>query len=355
MQVHAELHHACAGGHIDSSIETDISFRGCGWVISNPSSLTAGSRLVDATCSRIRISIAPAIKAVERISAKWKHFEVSFIDHALGSLIKGEFDLASGIWEAIHRDLVGCSSHRLKNNLAGIVDTTGWAGWAGLVILCHRGQGGERLAGVNSEAGVKLASECADASSTGVGWRPSPPDRVCGRLASVGRLAGLTSGLVIGAGHAGITSRERGAIFKVIVVETLIKGECDLASGTCNAIHRDLVGRSSHRSKNNLVGIVDTVVLVVLVIPCHQGEGSERPASVNSEVGVKSTSSCIDRDPSVGGSHPFPPYGFCSGVVVGSVGRLVGFSRGLGIGAGHAGIISRERGAACKGIVGRAA
>jgi hypothetical protein len=50
--------------------------------------------LEDATGAGIRIRIDPAIEAIERVAAEWKNLEVGFVDAALGSLIKREFDLA---------------------------------------------------------------------------------------------------------------------------------------------------------------------------------------------------------------------------------------------------------------------
>jgi hypothetical protein len=91
-QVHAELHHACAEGHIDRSVERDIGFRG--GVVSNPGGLTTGFMLEDATGAGIRIRIDPAIEAIERVAPEWENLEVGFVDAALGSLIKREFDLA---------------------------------------------------------------------------------------------------------------------------------------------------------------------------------------------------------------------------------------------------------------------
>lgn len=207
-QVHAELHHACAEGHIDRSVERDIGFRG--GVVSNPGGLTTGFRLEDATGAGVRIRIDPAIEAIERVAAEWENLEVGFVDAALGSLIKREFDLAGGAIVAIHRDLVAHTCCRLECHRACVVR-------AEIVIGDHCGERGDGITSIDTQDGIEAATGRADGDSGGVGGRPCPPDGFGGGRTGVERLAGFRSRLGISAGHAGVVSRERGAIGKGIV------------------------------------------------------------------------------------------------------------------------------------------
>ena len=207
-QIDAELHHTCAGGHIDRSVERDIGLRGR--VVSNPRGLAASFRLEDSGGSRIRIGIDPAIEATERIAAGWENLEVSFVDPALGRLIKCEFDLAGGTIVAIHRDLVGYPCFRLECHRACVVR-------AKVVIGDHWHERGDGITGIDTQDGIEAATGRADCGGGGVGWCPFPPDGFRGGRSGVRRLPGFSSGLGIGAGHAGIISREGGATGKGIV------------------------------------------------------------------------------------------------------------------------------------------